>query len=337
MVAATLGDVAGFSPAGQKTQPDSSNFYKYILLVLAVCVCLPARLAADSPSATFSIAPVSPAFAAWQAKGGPVLAESQDEQGHALGLIPSPLDRSHLISQASVLATQLAGTPSSYDLRTSGYVTAVRDQGNCGSCWAFGSYGPSESWLLKNAAETWDFSENHLKNYHGFDPAPCSGGNADMSTAYLTRWSGPVSEADDPYHDYNDSPSPGGPCRKYVQNVLWFFTASDIKTAIMTYGGMYVSMYMDSAYYNSSQYTYYYSGSTSTNHAVTLIGWDDSKVVTGAPDIGAWLIKNSWGTGWGDSGYFWISYYDSVAVQYAVAFCDAVPTSSYVTNYQYDP
>jgi hypothetical protein len=158
-----------------------------------------------------------------------------------------------------------------------------------------------------------------------------------MSTAYLTRWSGPVSEADDPYHDWDDRPSPGGQCRKYLQSVLWFFTDTNIKNALMTYGGIYVSMYWDSAYYQPSEYTYYYSGSNSTNHAVTLIGWDDDKAVTGAPGYGAWLIKNSWGTGWGDSGYFWISYYDSVAVSYAVAFCDAVSTGSYATNYQYDP
>jgi C1A family cysteine protease len=325
----------------QRAQSNTSGFYKYALLVLVACVCPPAILTAgDStapPSAAFSIAPVNPDFVARQTKAGMLLAVSQDDQGHTLGLIPSPLDRSHLISQVSLLAAQLEGIPSSYDLRTYGYVTPVKDQGGCGSCWAFGSYGPLESWLLKNAAGTWDLSENHLKNYHGFDPAPCDGGNADMSTAYLARWSGPVSETDDPYHDYDDRPSPGGVRRKDVEKVLWFFTSTDIKNALMTYGGMYVSMYWNSTYYKSSQYTYYYSGSSSTNHAVTLIGWDDSKAVTGAPGNGAWLIKNSWGAAWGDSGYFWISYYDSVAVKYAAAFCNAVSTDSYATNYQYDP
>ena len=333
MVTSTLGKNASFSSTGQKIKSNAFGFYKYVILLLIVCVYSPVLLAADE----LSIAPVNPEFVARRTEAETVLAASQDDQGHTLGLIPSPLDRSHLISQASVLATQLAGTPSSYDLRTLGYVTPIRDQGSCGSCWAFGSYGPLESWLLMNAAETWDLSENHLKNYHGFDPAPCAGGNADMSTAYLARWAGPVSEADDPYHDLDDRPSPGGPCQKYLNSALWFFTDTNIKNALMTYGGMYTSMRMDLAYYNSSEYTYYYNGSNSANHAVTLIGWDDSKVVTGAPGSGAWLIKNSWGTGWGDSGFFWISYYDSVAVQYAVAFCDAVPTSSYATNYQYDP
>ncbi len=338
MVSAVLRGVAGFSPAGQKTRPDGFGFYKYLLLVLAVCVCSPARLFSASPSAEFSTAPLSPEFAAWQAKTGLVLAESRDEQGHALGLIPSPLDRSHLISQTRVPSMLLEGLPTSYDLRTLGYVTPVRNQGGCGSCWAFGSYGPLESWLLMNAAETWDLSENNLKNCNGFDVGTCeTGGDEDMSTAYLTRWSGPVSEADDPYHDYDESCSSGKVCQKYVENVLWFFTSSDIKNALMTHGGMCVSMYWSYAYYNSSEYTYYYSGSNGANHAITLVGWDDNKVVTGAPHKGAWLMKNSWGSAWGDNGYFWISYYDKVAVKYSVAFCDAVPTSSYATNYQYDP
>jgi len=229
------------------------------------------------------------------------------------------------------------GAPASYDLRDYGYVTPVKDQGACGSCWAFASYGFLESCLLKNVSETWDFSENHLKNYHGFDWGSCSGGNTDISTAYLARWSGPVLEADDPYYPWDNRPSPGGPCQKYVTDVYWFYNDSDIKDGIMNYGAQYVSMYIDSAYYDPGTYTYYYNGGTDTNHGVTLIGWDDYKAVPGAPGNGAWLIKNSWGAGWGDNGYFWISYYDTAAVQYGTAFYGTAPPITYLTNYDYDP
>jgi len=282
-----------------------------------------------------SRSPVSPEFIAWQEKVETLGLEMYDEEGHALGHIPSPFDWSHMRSQ-SAMAPERVGAPASYDLRAYGHVTPVKDQNNCGSCWTFGTYGSLESWLLKNPAENWDFSENHLKNYHGFDWLPCAGGNADISTAYLSRWSGPVSESDDPYNDWDDRPSPGGPCQKYLESALWFYTATDMKNELMASGAMYISFYWDAAYYESSDYTYYYNGALSANHAVTLIGWDDSKA-TAAPLPGAWLLKNSWGTGWGNAGYFWISYYDTYAQDYAVSFRDAVPTSSYLTIYQYDP
>jgi len=324
---------------GRPTRPTIKQTIPALAVVLLVYLWALSRVGAAQPSSVppvFSRAPVNPEFTGWQNKVARFGLEAYDKQGHKLGYVPSPFDWSYLQSH-KVTTQQLEALPASFDLRSAGHVTAVRDQGACGSCWSFAAYGSLESWLLKNESETWDFSENNLKNYHGFDLAPCGGGNEDMSTAYLSRWAGPVDESDDPYNDYDDRPSPGGPPQKYLECTLRFTTENDIKNAVMNYGALTVSMRYESAYYNSSEHTYYYDDSNETNHSVTLIGWNDNKTVSAAPSDGAWLIKNSWGTSWGDNGYFWISYYDTKAVKYAVAFCDAVPTSSYSINYQYDP
>ena len=309
------------------------------LRIVGVALLLVCQAAgAQSPEA----APLNPEFVSWlegEAVSDLAMREAVGASGYGLGHIPPPVDLTHAQYETATLLREsvAAALPTSFDLRLEGDVTSVKDQGSCGSCWAFATYGSLESWVLRNDGEVWDFSENNLKNYHGLDWGPCEGGNTFLSMAYLARWAGPVDEADDPYNDYDDRPSPGGPSQKYLESARYFFTVEDIKNALMTYGGLYVSLYWNSAYYNSGDYTYYYSGGSSTNHGVTLVGWDDEMAVDGAPSDGAWICKNSWGSGWGDNGYFYISYDDARAVTYATAFCYAVPPESYVTNYQYDP
>lgn len=100
-------------------------------------------------------------------------------------------------------------------------------------------------------------------------------------------------------------------------------------------------------YFNSAENAYYYndySDSEGTNHAVAIVGWDDNfskeKFNQGhQPSAdGAWLVRNSWGTGWGDQGYFWISYEERsfADVAYALEVVTKEDSGYYDYNYQYD-
>ena len=214
----------------------------------------------------------------------------------------------------------------------------MRDQYSAGSCWAQATYASLESYLLPG--ESWDFSENNMKNLlsraypGGFDrDANIDGGNAFMSTAYLARWTGPISEADDPYNASSTVSPTDIPAIKHVQNVMFLpdrLNATDnnnIKTALMTYGVVYTSMFISAypQFYNPSNASYYYFYDLdSANHAVGIVGWDDNysryNFSTTPPADGAFIVKNSWGTGWGDEGYFYISYYDTRIGLYNAVF-----------------
>jgi C1A family cysteine protease len=293
-----------------------------------------------------SQAPLNPDFVRYQQELKSGRATTQTKDGHGLGGAPPPIDLSHLTGQH--IPTALRGYPPVYDLRTLGKVSKVKDQYNCGCCWAFGTYGSLESYLLPS--ESWDFSENNLKNTHGFDFAPCYQGNNDMSTAYLARWSGPVNERNDPY-DPTSGISPSNlPVQKHVQDVYLLparggpLDNDNIKWALMTYGGISAYMSWSDACYDSSHYTYYYSSSHQAGgHYVTIVGWNDKfdrNRFSGAsgtpPGNGAFIVKNSWNEIWGENGYFYVSYYDYWICGWGAVFT-AEPPTNYHRVYQYDP
>jgi C1A family cysteine protease len=323
--------------------------FTVILMSALIFYTIPPVMAQGSENVT--LAPLNPAFLEYlqelQYFGAQRLAAGE----HGLGHIPSPLDLSHLTGLPLFQEHERLGFSASYDLRTYGKVTPVKDQGYCGSCWAFAAIGSLESNLL--TSETWDFSENNLKNTHGFDWGPCDGGNGDMATAYLARWSGPVSEADDHYNPSSNISPPGLTPRKHVQEVLIIPSRAssldndNIKQAVMTYGALSTSMrwegdqYITTAYYNSTSHSYYYNGAANSNHGVAIVGWNDdfpaSYFSTTPPGNGAFIIKNSWGAGWGENGYFYISYYDTKIGLDNYVFNGAEPTNNYSRVYQYDP
>jgi C1A family cysteine protease len=110
------------------------------------------------------------------------------------------------------------------------------------------------------------------------------------------------------------------PAQKHVQEVLTIpdranpLDNDNIKEMVTGYGAVMTSMWMDDdladGYLNSNTTSYYYNASSGTNHAVAIAGWDDNYPASNfsitPPGNGAFIVKNSWGTNWGDNGYFYI-------------------------------
>ena len=291
---------------------------------------------------SFREAPLNPEFVRYlyeRIPGRPWGGYTKD--GYALGLIPSPLDPAIFEPQAG--PEQIENLPASYDLRTKNKLTSVKDQANCGSCWSFATFGSLESFL--KPAAVWDFSEQDLIEKSGFDLGECDGGQILMSAAYLARWTGPGAESSHPYEYY----SPNGiALKKHVQNVIMLpdkksaLDNAKIKDAVYKYGAVAVAMCWDAASYKSTTYSYYYKGSANSNgHAVCVVGWDDNysktKFAKTPGGNGAFIVKNSWGTGWGKAGYFYVSYYDTFfGKRGGTALVKGEATNNYKANYGYD-
>lgn len=253
-------------------------------------------------------------------------------------------------------AANVTSLPSEYDLRDYDRVGPVGNQGTAGTCWAFAALDSLESCLLPS--QSWDFSVNNMKDicsysYPGeFDRGYDDGGTWQEALAYLSSYQGPVTDAQDPYN-VNSGISPSGlkPVL-HVQDAVFIpprtstngvYNNTALKMAIMKYGAVYSLLNYDDLYYNPYTYGYYYNGSDDVNHAVDIVGWDDNYSKTNfaiePPGNGAFIVENSWGTGWGDSGYFYVSYYDTQLANddNNVVFMDAEPTTNYNYIYQYDP
>ena len=221
--------------------------------------------------------------------------------------------------------------PSYYDSRKYDYITPAKDQIQGGNCWAFAGIATLEACIKKATGIAYDFSEENVKNlmyeYSLFDSdnGLNYGGNLYMFIAYLASWFGPIYDEYDVYDDYS-SLSAIYNSVIHVQNVYVlperesFFDNDNIKRAVMEYGAVSISIDL----------------SQNEGHAVTIVGWDDEFVSNdflGNKAVGAWIIKNSWGTSWGYDGFGYLSYQQPINFGYTFIFDD---DRGYTNIYQYD-
>ena len=266
------------------------------------------------------------------------------------GYIPPPVDLSHLnkipVQKAQASASSL---PSSYDWRDYGKVTPVKDQNPCGTCWDFGATTVLESAVLIGENVTYDFSEQSVALcvdrswvylYDDWDD-PCNGGGWGWLASEVFIKKGSVLESCNPYIPIalccdgscvcDDCPS--------IKKVDGYRLATNdgsqidvIKNAVYDHGPVTVVFYYTSSGKYSVEpwgtiYDYYpcYGGA---NHLVSIIGWDEA-VPHPNPDhggTGAWIAKNSWGTGWGNNGFFYLAYNSSCITEVAyLEYKDPVP------------
>lgn len=206
-----------------------------------------------------------------------------------------------------------------------------------------------------------NFSEHNMitnsSNYdqYGYDHSVNDGGNALMASAYLARWDGAILEGNDPYpNSLSDVKYKEIEADYHVQNIIYLpyrngdLDNNEIKNAIMKYGAVYTALKINYDYFDESQTNYClpknvnrYNG----GHAINIVGWDDNysrmNFVSPPEADGAFICKNSWGTDSGESGYFYVSYYDkyiarAICGDFNAVFYDIESNDNYNKIYQYD-
>jgi cathepsin L len=204
-------------------------------------------------------------------------------------------------------SSSASGAPSSVDWRNKGVVNPVRDQGQCGSCWAFATTANAESVWAISSGKLLDLSEEFLVDCAtgaGYFNMGCNGGQPDSAFKYMIN-NGQCTESSYPYKA--GTTKTAGTCQKCTSAGVSFSGCYDVASkdqvslmAAVAKHPVVIAIEADTRYFQS------YSGGildspkcgTTLDHAVEIIGYGTEN------GVDYWNVRNSWGSSWGENGYF---------------------------------
>uniref|UniRef100_A0A8B9LB03 Cathepsin L.1 n=1 Tax=Astyanax mexicanus TaxID=7994 RepID=A0A8B9LB03_ASTMX len=221
-----------------------------------------------------------------------------------------PFNRTKTSTAATFLQqAEGAALPDAVDWRAMGYVTKVKNQGICGSCWAFSATGALEAQMFRKTRKLEALSEQQLVDCSDLSGNQgCAGGRLQSAFEYVRSSGGLQSEASYSYE------AKDGMCRFNALNVSAIcrgyktLPSGDeyvLQQAVASIGPISASIDMSRhtfTFYSSGVYDEQYCSRSNLNHAVLIVGYG-----TDIHGEDYWIVKNSWGAGWGESGYIRMS------------------------------
>ncbi|BFG35908.1 hypothetical protein CerSpe_221820 [Prunus speciosa] len=192
--------------------------------------------------------------------------------------------------------------PSSVDWRVKGAVNPIKNQGNCGSCWAFSTVAAVEGINQIVTGELISLSEQELVDCDWSYNAGCNGGLMDYAFEFIIQNGGLDTEKDYPYRAYDQQCDVALENNKvvsidgyedvpaYNENALKKAVAHQPVSVAIEAGGMALQLYQSGVFTGEC--------GTALDHGVVAVGYGTEN------GTDYWLVRNSWGTNWGESGYF---------------------------------